>query len=570
MKIGIIVLSRFNSTRLAGKALRLISDETMLGSICNRLKKNLPSYDTIVATSSEYSDQPIVDYCRRSCIRVFRGDLDNVAKRFLNCSEINGFDYSVRINGDNYFTDCNIVENAVSIALSNSLDYVSNVPNRSYPYGMSVEVIKTSFYKEVIKNFDSDYHNEHVTSWIYENVSFGRMSFMKNIHYPKLSGLKLSIDTEDDICNAISIKDRLDRRGLTINLRNLNDVLNEQKVSPWCGKFGPLLIAEIGGNHEGDFEVAKKYCQYAIDTKVDCIKFQIYTGSSLVSQVESPQRYAHFQKFELSNEEHLFLAEMCIDAGMQYNASAWDIESLMLVDKFLSFYKIGSGDLTNYPLINILASRGKPILLSTGLATFDEIQQTIAYIQSVNGIYSSPNMLCIMQCTSMYPIPDCDANLNIISKFRTHSNLSVGYSDHTVGSTALLHAAALGADVLEFHFTDSRQGKVFRDHTVSLIPEEVISLQDDLCQLRTLRGSYNKLPTQSEIETDHITSFRRACYTNKLVRRGQKFKKSDIVTLRPLHGMDARDYGIIIDSIALCDIQPYSQISIAQISKSTD
>ena len=120
--------------------------------------------------------------------------------------------------------------------------------------------------------------------------------------------------------------------------------------NPFKGKHGPLLIAEIGGNHEGDFEYAKKLTQLAIDSDVDYVKFQIYSGDNLVSKKESPTRNKHFKKFELSKEQHIELANMVVESGLKYTSSVWDINSMMWINDYMDFYKIGSGDLTAYPV----------------------------------------------------------------------------------------------------------------------------------------------------------------------------------------------------------------------------
>ena len=119
----------------------------------------------------------------------------------------------------------------------------------------------------------------------------------------------------------------------------------------WKGKFGPMLIAEIGGNHEGNFKYAKKLVRLAISSGVDVVKLQIYQGANLVSSIESKKRFKHFKKFELSQDQHVALAKMCKKAKVIYLASVWDKKSLQWIDKYLKFYKIGSGDLTAYPIL---------------------------------------------------------------------------------------------------------------------------------------------------------------------------------------------------------------------------
>ena len=139
------------------------------------------------------------------------------------------------------------------------------------------------------------------------------------------------------------------------------------------GKYGPLLIAEIGGNHEGDFGYAKRLTKLAIDSDADVVKFQMYSGNTLVNPVEAPDRHKHFKKFELSKQQYIELAEMVTQAGKMFMASIWNVEMIDWVDKYNPIYKIGSGDLLTWPLLAHLATRNKPIILSTGLATEEEV-----------------------------------------------------------------------------------------------------------------------------------------------------------------------------------------------------
>jgi len=324
--------------------------------------------------------------------------------------------------------------------------------------------------------------------------------------------------------------------------------------------FNPFLISEIGGNHEGSFESAKKMAQLAIDAGSDCVKFQLYTGNGLVSSVESPERNQHFKKFELLRDQHIYLAQMCREAGVSYNASVWDIDMLDWIDEYLDFYKIGSGDLTAWPILEKFAARNKPILLSTGMSSLKEVIDTVHFIQKINSNYEDPKMLCLMQCTSMYPIPFSEANLNVMTTYRNVTGLSVGYSDHTEGVDALKVAAIMGASVLEYHFTDTRDGKVFRDHKVSLTPSELVELKIDLANFSSLRGNGVKMPTKSELKENHRVSFRRAVYLNRNFKKGEIISASDLVYLRPANGTDARDVDQVLGARSLRDIKAYSAI----------
>lgn len=198
-KIGIIILSRYTSMRLPGKALIEINGNTLIGNIIKNVKVNFPKVECIVATSNHISDDIIKKYCDNHSTKCFRGELENVAKRFLDCSIDFKLDFAIRINGDNFFLDTYLLNEMIKKIENNDYDFISNVPGRTFPYGMSIEIVKTEFYKSVYKNLKTDHDKEHVTSWIYRNKSFGNSFFFKNKKYKNLKEFKLSIDDLGDL-----------------------------------------------------------------------------------------------------------------------------------------------------------------------------------------------------------------------------------------------------------------------------------------------------------------------------------------------------------------------------------
>lgn len=559
MKSGFIIVCRHSSSRLPGKILLELEGRTVLGHIVDRVRRGAGDAGVVVATSTEVGDDAIERWCRRSGIDCFRGPLDDVAGRFLACAERYGWDYAARINGDNVFADPATIAAMRAIAETGTFDLVTNVPGRTFPFGMSVEFVRTAFYREVIAKFEET-DREHVTSWLYRNDHVGRRYTYENTRVPEATGMQLALDTAEDFARIEAIMARLPGHPADADLAAVVRASCAAPPTPWRGKYGPLMIAEIGGNHEGDFEVAMSMADQAIGTGVDCVKFQVYTGDSLVSPVESPDRNKHFKKFELTRDQHRALAERCATAGVDYLASVWDIGLLDWVDEYLPYYKIGSGDLTAWPVVREFARRGKPIILSTGLSTLDEVMQSVAFIQSVDSKYRDPEWLCLLQCTSMYPIPDHEANLRVMDSLRAATGLAVGYSDHTEGGMALRAAAAMGAQVLEFHFTDSREGKVFRDHKVSVTPAELLELQRDLAQITRLRGQDAKRPQTTEVEQQHPTSFRRAVYPARDLPAGTTLTESDLVVLRPNHGIDARDADDLIGRRLTRDVAAFQAL----------
>ncbi len=571
MNVGIIILCRFASSRLAGKILREIRGRTVLGHIVDRLRRGAAGAPITVATSADPSDDAIAHYCRRAEIDCFRGSLEDVAGRFLACAEARGFEFSVRINGDNFFADPDTLRSMLAIARTGEYDLVTNVPGRTFPYGMSVEVVRTAFFRTAMADVPDAGHREHVTSFLYENPDLGRRFVVENAEVPAARGLRLALDTEADLRLAESILGRMERAPASYAFPEIVRLATSMPArDPWAGRSGPLLIAEIGGNHEGDYGRACELADLALATQVDCIKFQIYRGDTLVNATESPDRNAHFKRFELTREQHLALARRCEDGGAQYLASVWDLESLEWIDPHLRMYKIGSGDLTAWPLLRAFASRGKPIVLSTGLATLDEVLQSVAQIQAVDARYRRPEWLCLLQCTSMYPIEEPEANLRVMNQLCEATGLSVGYSDHTEGAAALRVAAAMGARVLEFHFTDRREGRSFRDHKLSLLPDELRQLQRDLVRIRALRGEAQKQPQPSEVAQGHLTSFRRAAYVRRAIGAGERIGEGDLVYLRPNHGIDARDAGLLIGARARRPLSAYTRLDWADFDRTRD
>lgn len=329
----------------------------------------------------------------------------------------------------------------------------------------------------------------------------------------------------------------------------------------WQGKHGPLLIAEIGGNHEGNFKYAQRLTQLACESGVDVIKFQIYTGDTLVNKIEDTKRNKHFKKFELTPDQYIKLAKQCKSNNVLFCASVWDPSAFEWIDPYIPFYKIGSGDITAYPILDIVTSYGKPIILSTGLSTMEEIAETVKYIRTSNSRYLRDDSIALLQCTSMYPIPSEEANLKVMLEFKKRFNLVVGYSDHTIGSTAVETAIAMGAEIVEFHFTDNREGKTFRDHQVSFTKDEVLQLKEKIDIINSLKGDGIKKPLESEIKSGHINSFRRGIYLSRDIKKGEIIEKRDIVALRPNHGISSKDFDKVFGKRVNRDIKKYQRLS---------
>ena len=332
-------------------------------------------------------------------------------------------------------------------------------------------------------------------------------------------------------------------------------------MSIWANPLGVYLIAEIGGNHEGDFNKAKELVELACTTGVDAVKFQIYTADSLVNKVEDPGRNAHFKKFELTPEQHIALAKICQSNKVTYSASIWDIDAIEWIDPYMEFYKVGSGDLTAYPFLERIAIIGKPIIISTGLAKLEEVKESVEFLREKNNIYRKSDYLALLQCTSSYPLPESDVNLRVIKTFKDKFDVTVGYSDHTIDSFAAEVAVSIGAEILEIHFTDDKHRKTFRDHQISFTVEEIEDLIDKIKRIKILQGSPTKSPTESETDPGQVNSFRRGIYATHDIPKGKIISKNDLIVLRPNHGLDARLFKKIIGKKIKKNVNHYDRFN---------
>lgn len=318
-----------------------------------------------------------------------------------------------------------------------------------------------------------------------------------------------------------------------------------------------FYIAEVGGNHEGNFQYALELTRLAAKSGADAVKFQLYEGNKLVSPTESPERNEHFKRFELKQTEYIELANYCVRQDVEFMASIWDVDKLSWIGRYLSYHKVGSGDLTCYPILAKLVETEKPIILSTGLATLQEIEATIRFIEKLDATYISKRKLALLQCTSAYPTPDEDANVIAMLKLKDAFGQPVGYSDHTQGAEAIELAATLGAEIIEKHFTDTREGKTFRDHLVSLTEKEVMQYLEKIRRFEVLRGDYSKSLTESEQRDGHELSFRRSIYAAKEIKAGDLFSEENLTVLRPKHGICASQYYELLGRRAARDIKPF-------------
>tara|TARA_B100000780_G_C21072831_1_gene431775 strand:+ start:192 stop:1208 length:1017 start_codon:yes stop_codon:yes gene_type:complete len=324
----------------------------------------------------------------------------------------------------------------------------------------------------------------------------------------------------------------------------------------------PFIIAEIGGNHEGDINYAKKLLIDAAKSGANAVKFQSYFPDKIVSKIENKERHEHFAKFVLSIDQYVELAKLAEQNNILFMSSIWDEDTLKELNPYIDIHKIGSGDLTNYPLIKAIIKTKKPFIFSTAMANMDEINDTVNYINKLDPDYITSGKLAILQCVAMYGKPKNEyANLNVIRELEDKfPGIIIGYSDHTEGNYAANIAVALGARILEIHFTDDKTRK-FRDHQLSVTKDELVELKKNIHKTISLLGSRSKTPVKDIESSERIWEFRRACFLKVDCKKGDTITYDNLTTLRPCAGIDAREYDSLIGKKLLVDKSAFHALS---------
>jgi N,N'-diacetyllegionaminate synthase len=294
-----------------------------------------------------------------------------------------------------------------------------------------------------------------------------------------------------------------------------------------------LVIAEIGNNHEGNFELAKKLVHLAKNCRVHAVKFQTFNPHFYVSPSEG-KRLQQLQKFRLTYEQFSELATLAHSLGLVFISTPFDLESARFLRLHVDAFKISSGDNNFYELINEVVSSRKPVILSTGLSNLDSIDRTMRFIQDTSTRHGIALPITILHCVASYPVPPDEINLNSIpflkNKLKNY-NCIMGFSDHTVGIDASILAVAVGARVIEKHFTIDHNYSEFRDHQLSADPTEMKELAQRVQTASIMLGKYEKKLQPCEEKNQII--LRRSIVAKNSLRKGKRIKRSDLTWMRP-------------------------------------
>ena len=313
--------------------------------------------------------------------------------------------------------------------------------------------------------------------------------------------------------------------------------------------FPTYLIAEIGLNHGGDFTVAKEMVLSAKAAGVDAVKFQIFKTENFISS--QSEYYSIIDKCVLNEAEIRDLFQFCKKSDISAIASVFDNESANLLnDLGCPAFKIASGDITHHPLINSVADFGKPIIVSTGGASLDEVMEVDAILSANN----TPR--AFLHCVSLYPTKISQLDLATIKLLREKLTAPVGFSDHSVSSVVPLVASAFGANIIEKHFTIDKRMEG-PDHLLSADPEEMLLISSGLKTVFEATGVERAIPIEP---LEHINNIRRSVCAAVDIALGEVILEDKIKFLRPGTGIKPADFKIVVGRAAACDIKSNQQI----------
>lgn len=318
-----------------------------------------------------------------------------------------------------------------------------------------------------------------------------------------------------------------------------------------------LIIAEAGVNHNGSIELAKELVCTAKDCGVDIVKFQTAKLNSLVSKFAEMAEYQKnntgkiesqkemLSKLLLSYEDFIELSEYCKEVGIEFLSTPFDIESIYFLNQYVNFWKIPSGEITNYPYIVEISKTGKPVIMSTGMCELSEIADAIQVLKE-NGCKE----ITLLHCNTQYPTPMKDVNLRAMKSIGEEFGLPIGYSDHTQGIEVPIAAVALGAKVIEKHFTLDRNMEG-PDHKASLEPSELKAMVESIRNIEEALGSKDKIVTDSEKGNKAVA--RKSIVALCNIKQGEVFTENNITVKRPGIGISPMKWREVIGQKAVRD-----------------
>jgi N-acetylneuraminate synthase len=320
-----------------------------------------------------------------------------------------------------------------------------------------------------------------------------------------------------------------------------------------------FIIAEAGVNHNGDLDLARRLVDVAADAGADAVKFQTFRASEIASPAAPRARYQTaavgeggqqdmLRALELSEDDHVALSRHAAERGILFSSTAFDPQGVDLLERLdVPFLKIPSGEITNYPLIRHVTAKRRPVILSTGMSTLEEVRTAVGWLGDGPVAAGGLPALTVLHCVSAYPAPAEDINLRCVASLARDLDVPAGYSDHSLGIEIPIAAVALGARVIEKHFTVSRDldGP---DHRASLEPDELTRMVAGIRMVERALGDGRKRPAESEME--NIGPVRRGIVARRPIGAGELFSEENLAVRRPAVGVSAAAWPSVIGRAA--------------------
>lgn len=334
------------------------------------------------------------------------------------------------------------------------------------------------------------------------------------------------------------------------------------KYSEICEYGRPYIIAEIGSNHNGDMELAKKMIDEAKKCGADCVKFQSWSKDTIFSEKVYNDNYflrddyrnrtdytlkEIVDEYSIDENDHYTLKEYCDKVGIEFNSTPFSKKEVdLLVDELnVPFIKIASMDLNNIPFLSYVAKKGKPVVISTGLGDLSDVNYAVKCLKE-NGC----DDVILLHCVSIYPPEDNMVNLNNIDMYRSTFGCKVGYSDHTIGTIAPILSMAKGVCIIEKHFTLDKN-MVGWDHKVSANPQELAEICSAARSAFKMLGSCQKVVNEDE---ERRNAFKRSIVAAREIKCGEMIEVCDIDFKRPGTGIEPKYYEFVVGRKAVRDI----------------
>jgi N,N'-diacetyllegionaminate synthase len=320
-----------------------------------------------------------------------------------------------------------------------------------------------------------------------------------------------------------------------------------------------LIIAEAGVNHNGSIDLAKKLIDTAAAAGVDYVKFQTFKAENLVTKYAKKAEYQQknmtstdnsqyqmLKKLELSKEQHYELVDYCKKYDIKFFSTAFDMENIEFLSSLnLGLWKIPSGEITNYPYLKRVAGEKQPIILSTGMSTIEDINAAVNVLVRHG---AEKQQVTVLHCNTQYPTPMHDVNLFAMQTIAKKIGVKVGYSDHTLGIEIPIAAVALGATIIEKHFTLDRNMEG-PDHKASLEPRELKTMVDAIRNIEKALGSSEKIVSPSESGNKNIA--RKSIVAAKFIAKGETLAEENLTIKRPGNGISPMRWDDIIGKTAI-------------------